>query len=374
MGKAVPPVHTHSEQTAASAPFPANLVSGRGAASNPEARFEREQRQLEDDGWGLLEELPPLTTQCQNEVSRSIITRNTSPDLPFDRSINPYRGCEHGCTYCFARPSHAYMGLSPGLDFETRLYAKGNAAEVLERDLSKPSYKPKPIAMGTNTDPYQPIERTHQLMRQILEVLERCGHPVSIITKSALILRDKDILARLAERNLVSVRLSVTTEDRHLARSMEPRASTPANRFKAIEALAAAGVPTGVMVAPVIPGLTDHELEGILTHAKDAGASAATYILLRMPREVSELFKDWLLREAPGRYRHVLSLMRSMRGGKDYDPQWNRRFRGDGPYADQLSRRFQLACRRLELSTRGGKLSTEHFVPPQKGGVQLSLF
>ncbi|MDD7911252.1 PA0069 family radical SAM protein [Pseudovibrio exalbescens] len=374
MGKSVQAFDSNELNAEGAGHFPANLVSGRGAATNPAARFEKEQRELEDDGWGLLEDLPPIKTECQNEVTRTVITRNTSPDLPFDRSINPYRGCEHGCTYCFARPSHAYIGLSPGVDFETRLYSKGNAADVLERELSKPSYQPKPIAIGTNTDPYQPVERNLKIMRGILEVLERTGHPVTIVTKSALVLRDKDILCRMAERNLVSVRLSITTEDRKLARSMEPRASTPANRYKAIRELAEAGVPTGVLIAPVIPGLTDHELEAILANCKEMGAAAAGYILLRMPREVSELFKDWLLREAPGRYRHVLSLMRSMRGGKDYDAEWNRRMRGAGPYADQLSKRFQLTCKRLGLSTRGSKLSTEHFIGPEKGGVQLSLF
>lgn len=346
---------------------------GRAARTNKSGRFERESRELVDDGWGSVDDLPPIKTEVQIERAQSVITRNRSPEIPFDRSINPYRGCEHGCIYCFARPTHAYMGLSPGLDFESRLFAKPNAAEVLERELGAPSYQPRPIAIGTNTDPYQPIERTHEIMRGVLEVLHKTNHPVTITTKSALILRDLDILSEMAKRQLVKVAISVTTLDRHIARTLEPRASTPTRRLQAIESLSEAGVPTAVLIAPVIPGLTDHELEGIMKACQSHGASEAMYILLRLPREVSELFKEWLLREAPGSYRRVLSLLRSMRDGKDYDAQWNQRFKGKGPYAEQLAKRFQLACRVHGLSARSQKLNTSDFIRPVCGGVQLSL-
>ncbi|MTI18686.1 PA0069 family radical SAM protein [Rhodobacteraceae bacterium RKSG542] len=362
------------QQAGAGAALPTNLHRGRGSATNPKGRFEKEEAVPFDDGWETLEDVAPLKTRVQVEKARSVITRNTSPDIPFDRSINPYRGCEHGCTYCFARPSHTYVGLSAGLDFETNLFAKENCGEVLERELSSPSYKARPIAIGTNTDPYQPIERTHKNMREILEVLERCSHPVTIVTKSALVQRDIDILEKMAQKNLVKVALSITSLDHKLSRSMEPRASSPARRLGAIKALSDAGIPTSVMVAPVVPGLTDHELEAILEEAQAAGAQEANYILLRLPMEVSELFKDWLLREVPGRYRHVLSLIRSMRSGKDYDAEWGKRMRGEGPYADQLSKRFQLACKRLGLKARSSKLDCEQFQRPSKGGVQLSLF
>jgi DNA repair photolyase len=337
-------------------------------------RFEPLETESFDDGWEDPDELPPLKTTVQEERARTIITRNSSPDISFDRSINPYRGCEHGCIYCFARPSHAFMGLSPGLDFETRLFAKPNAAELLERELARPNYQPRTIAIGTNTDPYQPLERQYGLMREILEVLDRYNHPVGIVTKSALVARDADILARMAKRNLVKVALSITTLDRKLCRAMEPRASAPHKRLKAIEALNDAGVPAAVMVAPVIPALNDSELEGILEAAKDHGASSAAYILLRLPLEVSELFRDWLLRNRPDRYRHVMSLIRSMRDGKDYDAKWGERMRGRGPYAEQIGKRFSLATRRLGLNGRRKKLNTEDFVRPQKGGVQLDLF
>ncbi|WP_428688120.1 PA0069 family radical SAM protein [Roseibium sp.] len=347
---------------------------GRGAGLNGSGRFERLSRECFDDGWDSLEDLPPLKTEVQEERARTIITRNESPDISFDRSINPYRGCEHGCIYCFARPSHAYMGLSPGLDFETRLFAKPNAAALLERELSRPGYVPRVIAIGTNTDPYQPLERGYKLMRDILEVLENCGHPVAIVTKSALVTRDIDILARLAERSLVKVALSVTTLDRKLCRAMEPRASASYKRLGAIKALSEAGIPTSVMMAPIIPALTDSEIEALLEAAAEHGATEAAYILLRLPLEVSELFRDWLLRERPDRYRHVMNLIRSMRGGKDYDAKWGERMRGRGPYADQIAKRFSLAAKRLNLNLRRKKLATEHFVQPQKGGVQLSLF
>jgi DNA repair photolyase len=347
---------------------------GRGAGLNMAGRFERESCEVFDDGWGTLDEIPALRTQVQEERARTIITRNESPDISFDRSINPYRGCEHGCVYCFARPSHAYAGLSPGLDFETRLTVKPNAAELLERELSKPGYKPRTIAIGTNTDPYQPIERDRRVMREILTVLARCNHPVGIVTKSALVLRDLDILAPMAERGLAKVALSITTLDRKLARTMEPRAATPSRRLAALKGLSEAGIPATVMVAPVIPALTDHEMERILEAAHDHGAREAGYILLRLPIEVSPLFRDWLLRHRPDSYRHVMNLIRSMRGGKDYDAQWGKRMRGEGPYAKQLANRFSLACKRIGMNGRRRSLTSELFSPPQAGGVQLNLF
>ncbi|MDB5522734.1 MAG: family radical protein [Rhizobium sp.] len=347
---------------------------GRGAGINPSGRFEPQEREVLDDGWQTIETLEPFKTDVQVEKPRSIITRNDSPDIPFDRSINPYRGCEHGCVYCFARPTHAFMGLSPGLDFESKLFAKPDAARLLERELSKPGYKPRTIAIGTNTDPYQPIEKEWRIMRQILEVLNAANHPVSIVTKSALIMRDIDILGKMAERGLVRAALSVTTLDRRLARLMEPRASTPARRLEAIRALTNAGIPTAVMAAPMIPALNDHELERILDSGAAAGATEASYVMLRLPLEVSPLFRDWLLRNYPDRYRHVMSLIRSMRGGKDYDAEFGKRMKGDGPYAWQLSRRFELAAKKLGIRKgRGIQLNTDLFVPPSGAGVQLSL-
>ncbi len=349
---------------------------GRGAATNASGRFEAETRVGFDDGWGSSDDLPPLATQVTIEKPKSILTRNSSPDIGFDRSINPYRGCEHGCSYCFARPTHAYMGLSPGLDFETRLFVKPNAASLLERELAAANYQCRPVAIGTNTDPYQPIERRYRLMREILEVLERCGHPVTIVTKSVLVLRDADILGRMGARGLAKVALSVTSLDRRLSRSMEPRASAPEKRLEAIRGLTAAGVPVGVMVAPVVPALNDSELERILEAAAEAGASEAGYILLRLPLEVSEIFKEWLLEHHPDRYRHVLSLLRSMRDGKDYDAQWGRRMRGSGPYAVTLRKRFEAATRRLGLAKGSARseLRSDLFVPPLGDGRQLSLF
>ncbi|MEJ8473475.1 PA0069 family radical SAM protein [Roseibium algae] len=354
--------------------IPEGRRRGRAAGLNMSGRFESLTTESVDDGWNIHEDLPPFQTIVQEERARTVITRNSSPDISFDRSINPYRGCEHGCIYCFARPSHAFMGLSPGLDFETRLFAKPNAAELLERELSRPGYIPKPIAIGTNTDPYQPIERGYKLMPEILEVLDRYHHPVAIVTKSSLVQRDLDILARMAERNLAKVALSITTLDRKLCRTMEPRASAPHKRLSAVKALSDAGIPTSVMIAPVIPALTDSELEAILEAAAEHGADEAGFILLRLPLEVSQLFRDWLVREQPGRYRHVMSLIRSMRDGKDYDAKWGERMRGTGPYAEQIARRFQLCAKRVGLNTRRRKLNSDLFVAPQKGGVQLDLF
>ncbi|MBV6649074.1 MAG: PA0069 family radical SAM protein [Hoeflea sp.] len=348
-------------------------VRGRGAGLNMSGRFEINTREVFDDGWSSIEELAPFKTEVQLEKPRTIITRNQSPDLSFDRSINPYRGCEHGCVYCFARPTHAYMGLSAGVDFEARLFAKPDAPRLLERELSRPGYKVQPIAIGTNTDPYQPVEKKWRIMRQLLEVLEAAGHPVGIVTKSALVMRDIDVLSRMASKGLARVALSVTTLDRKLARTMEPRAATPERRLEAIRALSDAGIPVSVMVAPVIPGLNDHEIERILDSVKAAGADAAGYVMLRLPIEVSPLFRDWLLRHYPDRYRHVMSLVRSMRGGKDYDAEFGKRMRGTGPYAWQIARRFDLTAKRLGLNARKTPLRTDHFVPPHGEGVQLSL-
>ncbi|MCT8991391.1 PA0069 family radical SAM protein [Chelativorans sp. SCAU2101] len=338
-----------------------DLRRGRGAGINPSGRFEPLTRHVFDDGWETIEDLPPFKTDVQVERPRTIITRNTSPDISFDRSINPYRGCEHGCVYCFARPTHAYMGLSPGLDFESKLFAKPDAARLLERELSRPGYVPRIIAIGTNTDPYQPIEKKWRIMREILEVLEAFGHPVGIVTKSALIMRDIDILSRMAERGLAKVALSVTTLDRKIARTMEPRAATPPRRLEAMRALNEAGIPVSVMIGPVIPGLNDSEIERILESAHAAGAREAGYIILRLPLEVSPIFKEWLLRHYPDRYRHVMSLIRSMRGGKDYDSEWGRRMKGTGPYAWQIGRRFEIAAKRLGLNTERRRLRTDLF-------------
>ncbi|MBY8918219.1 PA0069 family radical SAM protein [Nitratireductor rhodophyticola] len=346
---------------------------GRAAGINPSGRYEPVSRHVFDDGWGSLEELPPFKTEVQVERPRTIITRNASPDISFDRSINPYRGCEHGCVYCFARPTHAYMGLSAGLDFEAKLFAKPDAARLLEREISKPGYQPRTIAIGTNTDPYQPIEKKYRIMREILEVLEAHGHPVGIVTKSALVMRDMDILSRMAEQGLAKVALSITTLDRKLARTMEPRAATPPRRLETVRALSEAGIPTSVMMGPVIPGLTDCEIERILESAATAGAREAGYIILRLPLEVSPIFKEWLLRHAPDRYRHVLSLIRSMRGGKDYDAEWGKRMKGTGPYAWQIGRRFEIAAKRLGLNQEKRRLRTDLFRQPQPGGEQLML-
>lgn len=346
---------------------------GRGAGVNPTGRFEPITRHVFDDGWESLEELPPFKTEVQVEKPRTIITRNESPDISFDRSINPYRGCEHGCVYCFARPTHSFMGLSPGLDFESKLFAKPDAAKLLEKELAKEGYTPRSMAIGTNTDPYQPIERQYRIMREILEVLEAYRHPVGIVTKSALVERDIDILSRMAARGLAKVALSVTTLDRRLARTMEPRASTPSKRLEAIKRLNEAGIPASVMVAPIVPGLNDAEIERILDSAHAAGAREAGYVLLRLPLEVAPIFKDWLLRHYPDRYRHVMSLIRSMRDGKDYDSEWGKRMKGAGPYAWQIGRRFELAAKKLGFNKEKRSLRTDLFVQPEGAGKQLVL-
>jgi DNA repair photolyase len=347
---------------------------GRGTISNASGRYEPLARLAFDDGWRSLEDLPPFKTTVTIDSTRKIITRNESPDISFDRSINPYRGCEHGCVYCFARPTHAYLGMSPGLDFESRLFVKPHAAALLEKELSAKNYEPRTIAIGTNTDPYQPIERRYQVMRQILEVLERAGHPVGIVTKSALVLRDLDILARMAERRLAKVALSVTTLDPQLARTMEPRAATPERRLETLRRLSAAGVPTTVMVAPIIPALTDSEMERILDAAAVAGVQGAGYVLLRLPLEVRDLFREWLTANYPGRVEHIFKLIREMRGGKDYDSSWGKRHKGSGPYAWMLGRRFEITCEKLGLNKNKNSLTTEHFIPPIRRAKQLDLF
>ena len=346
---------------------------GRGAVVNPSARFERHAFRPEDDGWGSLDLPAPPRTEITMERARTVITRNDSPDISFDRSINPYRGCEHGCVYCFARPTHANMGLSPGLDFETKLFAKRDAASLLAKELAAPSYRPKTIAIGTNTDPYQPIERKMKIMRQILEVLAQANHPVGIVTKSALVLRDLDILAPMAAKGLVKVALSVTTLDADLARRMEPRASAPERRLNAIAELAKAGVPANVLVAPIIPAINDAEIETVLTRAAAAGAREAGYVMLRLPLELRDMFEQWLRVHYPDRLRHVMTLVASMRKGKAYDATWGERQSGTGPFAWMIGRRFELASARNGFSRERLKLRTDLFRPPVAEGAQLSL-
>lgn len=347
---------------------------GRGAISNPGGRFEATQSEAVDDGWGEPDELPPIRTEVLLDKARSVITRNASPDIPFDRSLNPYRGCEHGCVYCFARPTHAYLGLSPGLDFESRLFAKPDAAVLLEKELLRPGYAPRVLAIGTNTDPYQPIERQYRIMRSVLEVLSRRGHPVSIVTKSALVARDVDILAPMAERGLACVALSVTTLDPRLARTMEPRAAAPHKRLETIRRLSEAGIPVSLMVAPIVPVINDSEIEAILQAGYDAGAREAGYVILRLPLEVRDLVVEWLMEHYPGKARHVLSLLREMRGGKDYDARWHERMTGTGPYAAMIAQRFALALKRFGYARRTMRLRTDLFrgAPPQ--AEQLNLF
>ncbi len=350
------------------------LRRGRGARSNHSGRFEAERREDFDDGWESLGELDAFKTDVKQEAARTIITRNDSPDISFDRSINAYRGCEHGCVYCYARPTHCYLGHSAGLDFETKLYAKTNAAKLLEKELAHSAYEPKVIALGTNTDPYQPIEREHGITRTILEVLERTSHPVGIVTKSALVVRDIDILKRMAARGLAKVALSVTTLDRHVARSMEPRAATPEKRLETISKLSDAGVPVGVMTAPIIPGLNDSEIESILEAAHAAGAREAGYVLLRLPLELKEIFREWLATEFPDRAQRVLSLLQSMHGGKDYVADFSLRQRGRGPYADQIAKRFRLALKRLGLNSQRQNMRCDLFQAPVLAGQQMQLF
>lgn len=356
---------------------------GRGAASYVAGRFEKRVARAEDDGWGSAwdpadaagDPAPPPhpDTRVTEERARSIVSRNQSPDVGFSQSVNPYRGCEHGCVYCFARPSHAYLDLSPGLDFETRLYAKTNAAQQLRIELARPGYRCSAIALGINTDAYQPIERRHHVTRELLEVLAECHHPVSIVTKGALVLRDLDLLAPMAERGLASVYLSVTTLDNRLSARMEPRAAAPHTRIRTIRALAEAGVPVGVLVAPVIPMITDRDLEAILEAAREAGARSAGHVLLRLPHELKDIWREWLELHYPERAAHVMSLIRQMRGGKDYDAQFGKRMRGEGPVADLIAARFAKAHRRLGYG-RMPELDTRQFIAPRRPSPQGELF
>ncbi len=355
------------------------ILRGRGALSNTVGRYEKQTRVLLDDGWddgwrADDDAPPPIRTEVIHDATRSIIAHNKSPDISFDQSINPYRGCEHGCIYCFARPTHAYLGMSPGVDFESRLFAKPNAAELLAKELSAPGYVPKVIAMGTNTDPYQPLEKKMRITRSILEVLRDFRHPVGIVTKSPLILRDIDILSDMAKMGLAKAALSVTTLDRRLARLMEPRAGTPTRRLQAIQGLSDAGIPTGVMFAPAIPALNDHEMEAVLGAAADHGARSAGYVLLRLPLEIKDLFREWLEANVPDRAKHVMTLVRSMRGGKDYDSAWNTRMRGTGAYAEVMARRFHMSVKRLGLNQPSAPLAVHKFKRPPRLGDQLALF
>jgi DNA repair photolyase len=349
-------------------------IRGRAAVSNDVGRFERHAREAVDDGWMREDDLPVLRTQTRIERPRSVISYNRSPDLPFDRSINPYRGCEHGCVYCFARPSHAYLGLSPGLDFETQLVARPDAPEVLRRELAAKRYKVAPIAIGTNTDPYQPIEKQHGIMRDCLKTLSDAAHPVAIVTKGSLIERDIDILAPMAQRGLVRVGISVTTMDTKLSRLMEPRAPAPARRLMMIRRLSEAGIPVRIMASPMIPALTDPEMEAILTAGKEAGARTASWIMLRLPQEVSPLVQEWLAQHYPDRAERIMSRLREMHGGKEYDATWHRRMRGEGPYADMVAQRFALAIKRLGLKSNAPPMRCDLFRPPVLAGAQLSLF
>lgn len=354
----------------------ARPAKGRGAGLNPEGRFETLSHEPFDDGWTQDDpalEAPAALTQVTTERARSILSHNNSPDIPFEVSLNPYRGCEHGCIYCYARPSHAYLDLSPGLDFETRLFAKVNAAQLLEETLARPSYRCSPIALGANTDPYQPIEREHGITRQVIEVLAKWQHPFTIVTKNALVERDMDLLAPLAQNRLVQVFISCATLDHGIARRMEPRASAPARRMHAIRKLTDMGIPCGVLVAPVVPVLTDAGIEEVLASAAAAGATSAAFVLLRLPYEIKDLFKDWLAHHYPMKAEHVMSRLRAMRGGRDNDPNFGSRMRGEGEYAQLLKARFDIACRRLGLNRERLALDTTRFRRPGRDG-QLELF
>jgi DNA repair photolyase len=362
---------------------PPHAHKGRGATFNPANRFRRDAREAVDDGWTPPggtpsdDEPPPLKTTVTIQKARTIIARNDSPDIPFTQSINPYQGCEHGCIYCYARPSHAFLDLSPGLDFETRLFAKPDAAALLRAELARPGYRCEPIALGTNTDPYQPIEREWKITRQVIEVLAECEHPLTITTKGVLILRDLDLLAPMAAKNLARVYVSIAMLDRELARKLDPRAPSPQRRLEMIKALSDAGVPVGVSVAPVIPQLTDKDLEAILEAAAEHGARMATWVMLRLPYEVKDLFRDWLAQHYPLRAEHVMSLVQQMRGGRDNDPAFGSRMRGQGLFADLIARRFELACKRLGLNEdRTLRLDTTRFRPPKGPAAagQLDLF
>jgi DNA repair photolyase len=356
--------------------MPTNIkkIKGRGTANTINSRYLQFQREEFDDDWNTSLDTPSIKTKVSEEKARSIISRNSSPDIPFELSINPYRGCEHGCNYCYARPSHAYLDLSPGIDFETKLFAKTNAAEVLQNELSKAGYLCKPIALGTNTDPYQPIERDYKITRSLLEVLNQCRHPLTIVTKSRLIQRDMDILLELASLNLVQVFISITTLDAELARKMEPRASTPQCRLETIQALSAAGIPVGLMFAPVIPCVNDAEMESILDVCVEAGAETAGYVMLRLPHELKTLFREWLEINMPLKKDHVMSLINDIRGGKDYDANFKTRMRGSGVFALMIDERFIQHRKSLGLDKKRRQLSSDKFDASLLSGKQQNLF
>lgn len=356
------------------------IYKGRAASSNMVSRFDPHTRESLDDGWGSLdEETPPLRTEVMLDASRSVINYIQSPDLPFDRTLNPYRGCEHGCIYCYARPTHAYLGMSPGLDFESRLLMKADAVALLKKELAHPKYQCKPIALGMNTDGYQPIEREYQLTRQIIQVLSEANHPFSLVTKSSLVERDIDLIAPMAAKRLASIYVSITTLDRQVARRLEPRAAAPERRFETLRKLSEAGIPTGVMVAPVIPALTDCDMEQILEKAHEAGARKAGYVFLRLPHELSDLFQEWLQQYFPLKAQHVMSIVRQSRGGKDYKSEFGQRMRGEGIFADLLAHRFKLSCHKLGMSGERTGLCTDLFSVPADWQAtpnhpQLALF
>lgn len=356
------------------------IYKGRAASSNMVSRFDPHTRESLDDGWGSLdEEAPPLRTEVMLDASRSVINYIQSPDLPFDRTLNPYRGCEHGCIYCYARPTHAYLGMSPGLDFESRLLMKADAVALLKKELAHPKYQCKPIALGMNTDGYQPIEREYQLTRQIIQVLSESNHPFSLVTKSSLVERDIDLIAPMAAKRLASIYVSITTLDRQVARRLEPRAAAPERRFETLRRLSEAGIPTGVMVAPVIPALTDCDMEQILEKAHEAGARKAGYVFLRLPHELSDLFQEWLQQYFPLKAQHVMSIVRQSRGGKDYQSEFGQRMRGEGIFADLLAHRFKLSCLKLGMSGERTGFCTDLFSVPAAWQAtanhpQLALF
>ncbi|MGH8502807.1 MAG: PA0069 family radical SAM protein [Gammaproteobacteria bacterium] len=358
--------------------LPARPRKGRGAVSNPDGRFESRTHRSIDDGWRSAQDdaldPPKVRTTLTPDNARSILSSNDSPDVGFSLSINPYRGCEHGCVYCFARPSHAYLGLSPGLDFETRLFYKPQAAALLEEELRRPNHRCSPIALGINTDAYQPVERELKISRGILRVLDAFQHPVTIVTKSALVERDLDILAAMAQRNLAQVLFSITTLNSDLSRRLEPRTTAPRRRLEAMRRLSAAGVPVGVMTAPVIPVLTDPELETILEASREAGAESAGYVMLRLPHEVKDLFREWLTHHEPLKADHVMSVIRNLRGGKDYDSAFGTRMRGTGPFAELVAQRFALTCKRLGFDRHRRALDATRFTVPPRAGDQISLF
>lgn len=356
------------------------IYKGRAASSNMVSRFDPHTRESLDDGWGSLdEETPPLQTEVMLDASKSVINYIQSPDLPFDRTLNPYRGCEHGCIYCYARPTHAYLGMSPGLDFESRLLMKADAVALLKKELAHPKYQCKPIALGMNTDGYQPIEREYQLTRQIIQVLSESNHPFSLVTKSSLVERDIDLIAPMAAKRLASIYVSITTLDRQVARRLEPRAAAPERRFETLRRLSEAGIPTGVMVAPVIPVLTDCDMEQILEKAHEAGARKAGYVFLRLPHELSDLFQEWLQQYFPLKAQHVMSIVRQSRGGKDYQSEFGQRMRGEGIFADLLAHRFKLSCHKLGMSGEWTGFCTDLFSVPAAWQAtanhpQLALF